>query len=356
MRNNGHNKKKEVKALIIRNILIREFSGLDLEKSEIEEVLEHHGISIPNFEFHLYSRKKHKEGLIPKGVIKSKNGNLIPNLKTLRSIATIVEYMENDPDYGERISYLLDRAFKEAFYSEYGDMLINEWRLYRLLDKELDKLQEKYKFGDHIHLEAHYELYNRIFSIRLFEPGQTLHVLPQDIVEGLLKGIDAVLSEFDLLGLLVEFAGSLRGDPSPEFKIAYIIKALEISEWVRELETKKDERYKLLELADVSLLFHDNDDVMDLSNIREGIFRMFVERIIRKALNENVSMDRSLKTNDSVLELFSSAGLQIANSSIRKKVSGLLNHSLFTDPESMEAKAIIKRREELGFKSNFLLV
>jgi len=73
----------------------------------------------------------------------------------------------------------------------------------------------------------------------LFEPGQTLHILPQDIVEGLLKGIDTVLSEFDLLSLLVEFAGSLRGDHSLEFKIANIIKALEISEWVRELETKK---------------------------------------------------------------------------------------------------------------------
>jgi len=54
---------------------IREFSGLDLEKSEIEKDLKRHGISRPNFEFHLYSRKKHKEGLIPKGIIKSKNGN-----------------------------------------------------------------------------------------------------------------------------------------------------------------------------------------------------------------------------------------------------------------------------------------
>jgi len=95
---------------------------------------------------------------------------------------------------------------------------------------------------------------------------------------------------------------------------------------------------------------------MDFSNTREGIFRMFVERIIKKPLNENVSMDRSLKTNDSVLELFSFTSLQIAIFAISKKVSGLLNRSLFLDPKSMEAKAIIKRREESGFKSHFLLV
>ena len=151
-------------------------------------------------------------------------------------------------------------------------------------------------------------------------------------------------------------SGSLRGNDSLEFKIAYIIKALEISEWVRELETKKDERYKLLELADVSLLFHDNDDIMDMSNTREGIFRMFVERIIKKALNENVEIDRSLKTYDSILELFPFTSLQNANIAISMKISGLLNRFLFLDPKSLEeAQEIIKRREKLGLKSRVLL-
>jgi len=69
--------------------------------------------------------EKNQEGLIPKKVIKSKKGNLSLKLKSLESLAIIIYYLENDREYGERIRYLLDRAFKEAFFSEYGDMLIN---------------------------------------------------------------------------------------------------------------------------------------------------------------------------------------------------------------------------------------
>jgi len=367
MKEKSHNKKKEVKALIIRDILRRELSGQDLRKSEIEEDMKGLGIPKPNFEFHLYSKKKHQEGLIPKKVIKSKKGNLTLNLKSLKSLAIIFEYLENDREYGERIRYLLDRAFKEAFYSKYGDMLINEWRLVRLLYKERDKLQEKYKFGDHIRSKVYYdiydirdeifyELYERVFPEYSFEPSSALRTLPQAIAEGPLKGIDAVLSELDLLGLLVEFAESLRGDHSLEFKIAYIIKALEMSEWVRELETRKDGSYELLELADVSLLFQDNDDIMDLSNTRDEIFRMFVERVIKKALSENVSMDRSLKAKDSILKLFFIEDLENTKSEIRGKVSHLLNSYLFLNPKTLEEfNEIGNRREELGFKYNHLL-
>jgi len=349
MKEKSHNKKKEVKALIIRDILRRELSGQGLRKSEIEEDMKDLGIPKPNFEFHLYSRKKHQEGLITKKVIKSKKGNLSLNLKSLKSLAIIFEYLENDPYYGESISYLLDRAFKEAFYSEYGDSLTNVWRLRRFL-------REKYKFGYDIECVVEDELNRRIYDVHSIELVQPFPDLPQDKVEGILKKIDAVLSGQDLLGLLVGFAESLRRDYSIEFKIAYIIKALEIAERIRELETKKDERLKYLELANVSLLFHDNDEIMDLSNTKEGIFRMFVERIIRKALNENVSMDRSLKTDDSVLELFCPETMHNAILEISGKVSMLLNSYLFLNPRFLkEFLEIAKRREELGLKPYYIL-
>ena len=285
----------------------------------------------------------------------------------MKSLTTIIDYLENDPDYGEKVRYLLDRAFKEAFYSKYGDMLINEWRLDRLLYKERDKLLEKFKFEDHIRSKVYYdihdirdeifyELYERVFPEYSFEATSVLHMLPRTIAEALLKRIDAIFSEFDLLGLLVEFAESLRGDHSLEFKIAYIIKALEMSEWVRELETRKDGSYELLELADVSLLFQYNDDIMDLSNTRDEIFKMFVEKVIKKAMSENVSMDRSLKAKDSILKLFFIEDLENTKSEIRGKISKLLNSYLFLNPETIEEYGeIIDRREKLGFKYNHLI-
>jgi len=355
MMGKSHNKKKEVKALIIRDILQRELSGQGLRKSEIEKDMKDLGIPRPNFEFHLYSRKKHQEGLITKKVIKSKKGNLSLNLKSLKSLTTIIDYLENDPDYGEKVRYLLDRAFIEAFYSEYGDMLINKWRLDRLLFEKLERIPvgtaESDLLGlEEIGTEIYRELIQRIFPELSFEQDLTLRSMLKGKDDAILERANAILNKVDILSLLAEFAGSLRGNDSLEFKIAYIIKALEISEWVRELKTKGDERYKYLGLQDVSILFQDTDEIIDdVSITKESIIRMFMEKVIKKALNEKLEIDRSLNTNISILELFTPEEMFLEYYKIKDGMMSLLNGTFFMHPKSSEEReALMKKREELG--------
>jgi len=356
MKGKSHNKKKEVKALIIRDILRRELSGQDLRKSEIEKDMKDLGIPKPNFEFHLYSRKKHQEGLITKKVIKSKKGDLTLNLKNLKSLATIIDYLENDPDYGERIRYLLDRAFKEAFFSEYGDMLINEWRLVRLLlidpglipigTAESDILESEYEL---MASEIYRQLFQRIFSVPSPLSNPLLKDMPKEVADAVMESVNEILNGKDILSFLVDFAKSLRGNDSLEFKIAYIIKALEISEWVRKLKTKGDERYKYLGLQDVSLVFQDTDEIMDLSNTAESLIEMFMEKVIKRALNEKVQIDRNLSTKISILDLFMPEDLFLEYYTIKDEMMTLLNGTFFIHPKSSEEReALMKKREELG--------
>jgi len=356
MKEKSHNKKKEVKALIIRDILQRELSDQGLRKSEIEEDMKGLGVPKPNFEFHLYSRKKHQEGLIPKKVIKSKKGNLSLNLKSLESLAIIIDYLENDREYGERIRYLLDRAFKEAYYSEYGDMLINEWRLFRVLIESLDKIPEdpvvlslSESELEVMAIEILVQLLERIFSKSLPEHNPLLKSMPKEKAEAIVIKAFETVEDIDILSFLVDFAESLRGNDSLEFKIAYIIKALEISEWVWELKTKGDERYKYLGLQDVSLVFQDTDEIMDLSNTAESLIEMFMEKVIKRALNEEVQIDRNLSTEISILYLFMPEDLFLEYYKIKDEMMTLLNGTFFMHPKSNEKReALMKKREELG--------
>jgi len=354
MKEKSHNKKKEVKALIIRDILQRELSGQDLGKSEIEKDMKDLGIPKPNFEFHLYSRKKHQDGLIPKKVIKSKKGNLSLNLNNLNSLAIIFDYLVNDPVYGEKVRYLLDRAFVEAFYSEYGDMLVNEWKLVkflfskleiRLLNEGVDPSEIK-EIRSHIFNEFLYRIsrYNKSsFS------GMDHASVSWDKIN---PKIDHLLNKIELLSLLIEFSRSLRVDDSVQFKISYIIKAIEKSEWARELKTKNDERLELLIIPDLSLLSLDNDKIMDMSDSDENTFKIFIDKVVKKVFDENVKIDKSLKPDFSVLELFVFPELQNQASRVNVTITLILNGFLFP-PHSKSREGygtLSKKRKELGFK------
>jgi len=319
MKEKSHNKKKEVKALIIRDILRREFSGQGLRKSEIEEDMKGFGIPKPNFEFHLYSRKKHQEGLIPKKVIKSKKGNLSLNLKSLKSLTTIIEYLENDPDYGEKVRYLLDRAFIEAFFSEYGDMLKNNWRLIRFLNLKLRKILVGNGYSDPSESEAMWTEFNREIIHRIFPRMSNLvPETPESASLDLSKDeinnkVSSTLNGIDLLGYMIEFSQSLRGDDSLEFKIAYIIKAMKLSEWVNELKSKNDELLMVLKVAEITLVALDNDEIVEMSNIDESMLKLFMEKVIKKAFDKNIEIDRSLRTDLSLLELLPFKALKTIN-------------------------------------------
>jgi len=355
MKEKSHNKKKEVKAFIIRDILQRQLSGQGLRKSEIEKDMKDLGIPRPNFEFHLYSRKKHQEGLITKKVIKSKKSNLILNLKNLKSLTTIIDYLENDPDYGEKVRYLLDRAFVEAFFSEYGDMLVNNWRLVRFLNLKLRKILVGNGYSDSSELEAMWTEFNRELTRRIFPRmsdlvPETKESASLDLSKDEINNkVSSTLNGIDLLGYLIEFSQSLRGNDSPEFKIAYIIKALKLSERVNELKSKRHEMFKLLKIGEITLLALDNDEIMEMSNIDASMFRLFMEKVIKKAFDENIEIDRSLRTDLSLLELLPFKELKIINYSVNNDVSFALNEFLYSAfGDSQTFRDISEKRKELG--------
>jgi hypothetical protein len=141
--------------------------------------------------------------------------------------------------------------------------------------------------------------------------------------------VDHLLNEIDLLSLLIEFSRSLGVDDSVQFKISYIIKAIEKSEWVRKLKTKNDERLKLLKIPDLSLLSLDNEKIMDMSNSDENTFRIFIDKVVKKVFDENAKIDKSLKPDVSVLELFVFQELQNQASINENWIIGILNEFLF---------------------------
>ena len=340
MKNNSLNKKKEVKALIIRNMVLRELSNQSLEKSEIEKDLKNLGIPRPNFEYHLYSKSKKEYGLIPKGIIKSRKGKLSLNWKNFKGLVNMIEYLENDPKYGNRVSFLIKRAFKEAFFSEYGDMLLNEWKLFPFLHRRIDF--SKYSdSGESI--KVHECIINRIYPELHGSPNVKIPGINDDI-------INAMIDKIDLLDILVEFAESIRGDDSLEFKIAYILKAVDISEWIREMKSRDDQRLKFLGVSDIVLVYQDKEDIMDMSNLKENTFRIFMDKVIRRALNEDNEIDMSLKNNITILDLFHFPELQIVEFALKKNISELLGSFLYRHPETREeAHSMILKRKELGF-------
>ena len=142
------NKKMTTKAVILRKLLTKELiEGSFYEKSNVEKDLK--GIiSKSQLEFHLYSKQKHQEGLITKGIVKSDKGRLSLNLKRGRTIARMIEYLENEPEIGSRVRYLFRKAFLESFFSEYGDVLLNEWRLSTFLYERNEATAKLLKDGD----------------------------------------------------------------------------------------------------------------------------------------------------------------------------------------------------------------
>jgi len=198
--------------------------------------------------------------------------------------------------------------------------------------------------------EIYRQLFQRIFSVPSPLSNPLLKDMPKEVVDAVMESVNEILYGIDILSFLVDFAKSLRGNDSIEFKIAYIIKALEISEWVWELKTKGYERYKYLGLQDVLLVFQDTDEIMDLSNTTESLIEMFMGKVIKRALNEKVQIDRNLSTKISILDLFMPEDLFHEYYKIKDEMRSLLNGTFFIHPNSTEEReALMKKEKSLVF-------
>ena len=108
----------------------------------------------------------------------------------------------------------------------------------------------------------------------------------------------------------------------------------------------------------LSLLSLDNDKIMDMSKSDENTFKIFIDKVVKKVFDENVKIDKSLKPDVSVLDLFVFPELQNQASIIEIWIPRILKKSLFLNyPESMdEYETLLKKVKEMGFKYETMLL
>jgi len=102
----------------------------------------------------------------------------------------------------------------------------------------------------------------------------------------------------------------------------------------------------------LSLLSLDNDKIMDMSKSDENTFKIFIDKVVKKVFDENVKIDKSLKPDVSVLDLFVFPDLQNQAFKVKVQITLILNGFQFLpDPKSREEyETLRKKRKELGFK------
>ena len=104
----------EIKPPWTRSKLIRKFEGIENTKSVDKSI-----------DYHLYDRRN---GLVTTGILTSRDGYISFNWKS-KTLPKVIEILGASDEVGSRVRYLFRKAFLESFFSEYGDVLLNEWKL-----------------------------------------------------------------------------------------------------------------------------------------------------------------------------------------------------------------------------------
>ena len=104
----------EIKPPWTRSKLIRKFEETENTKSVDKSI-----------DYHLYDRRN---GLVTTGILTSKDGYISFNWKS-KTLPKVIEILGASEEVGPRVRYLFRKAFLESFFSEYGDVLLNEWKL-----------------------------------------------------------------------------------------------------------------------------------------------------------------------------------------------------------------------------------
>ena len=333
------NKKKTTKAIILRKLLTKELIEEGFyEKSDLEKDLR--GIITKSqLEFHLYSRQEKEKGLITKGLVRSDRGKLSLNLKSRNAIAEMIGYLGNEPEIGPNVRYFFEKAFIEAFLSNYGDRFLIRLDLYQylergnvrtksLLDREVDReiRQESNHFEEmNIKLGELEKLYKQSpidFKTRALESEKITEKMRDNdkldfssarkqVIEGLPTPHYEAREEDheELITALIKFAWGRR-NLTVQFMLDYILSVVEISREVEQIEknwdrVNKADLYERYEFGDFAL-FNKNEKEIRASSRGSSpqALQIFINGVIRKAIKASTENERYSSENDNLLSLF----------------------------------------------------
>jgi hypothetical protein len=294
---------KNVKSWIIFLLLENPIKVRDLKDKLIFE----RKLQLKDFYYHMNGNGKKEWGLKSSKIVKEKNGILFLNLESFESIVKIIEILLRDDEIGPRMEYLFHRAFVEAFYYyQYGDSLN---LFYSNLDRFLESKISLNLFSD---ISFYLEITERIFKFQRFDKNKLKYFTPDE-----LKEIDKFMNKINFLDLLVEYAEKKRGNFSIEFKLAYIINVIYLSLFAEWIENEKPEALPYVHISQMTLSYKDNDYILDsIKKIYsreidplekekwEKAINIFIEKVLKKAFDNNLKTDYSLSGYDMLLDLY----------------------------------------------------
>lgn len=327
------NKKKMAKAIILRKMLIKELiDGSFYEKSELEDDLK--GIITKSqLEFHLYSKKKNEEGLISKRIVSSNRGILRLDLKRGNAVAKMIGYLENEPKIGPRVRYFFEKAFIEAFLSNYGDRFWVRLDLYQYLERRSIRTRELLKNGS-----KYFEEMNiRIGELeRLFKEHGSL---------GITYAADRGKSQEELISILVNFVKTVKGDTDVPFLLGYILNVIEISRLAENTEGEWEKVNKselFLRQENATKFLMSNKDKKEIrtfpSKASSASLEIFINKVLRKAIKGSPEEENYSAENDNLLSLYSG---RIALASFLIKSQIVDNLTIFLAPLEVPSREMI---------------
>ena len=265
-------KGKHLKRAEIKNKIILELMESPLSLSELKYRLKNkYNVSRLDVHYHLYDAN-HGLTLRKNGkVVIEDNGELKLNLGESKAVVKIIDYLSKDPGYGKRVKRFFNRAFLEAFMSPYGDYTFSE---------------DYHSVTDH--MERDEEL-NILVAVRNYVEGY--------------ENPDAYNPELGnkFIHEGLNFAYSVRGDTSIEFKTAYILKIMSIMRMAKALEKEDGDaffNYELVRNPDPDLFLFADFNVYRMTNqtIKEFLLEAgpdllldFFNKVIKKSILNNES-------------------------------------------------------------------
>ena len=278
-----------------------------------------------SIDYHLYDSRN---GLVTNRVLISTDGYLSLNLKDGSAVARMIKHLWNVPEIGPKIRYFFEKAFIEAFLSNYGDRFVIRLDLYQYLEKKNDRTRSLLSKEIDRQLKKepnHFEELNiKIGELeRLFMQYEPVNPDNNDIQQKNVK-------QEELISALIDFAWTRR-HLDIQFMLAYILNVIEISRTVQRIE-RNWQNISKLELFERNMsgefnLYHKSEKEIRkfLRKASPKALEIFMDGVIRKALKD--SGDRYSSENDNLLSLYTGR-IALASFLVKSHVVDNMTHYL----------------------------
>lgn len=278
-----------------------------------------------SIDYHLYDSRN---GLVTNRVLISTDGYLSLNLKDGSAVARMIKHLWNVPEIGPKIKYFFEKAFIEAFLSNYGDRFVIRLDLYQYLEKKNDRTRSLLSKEIDRQLKKepnHFEELNiKIGELeRLFMQYEPVNPDNNDIQQKNVK-------QEELISALIDFVWTRR-HLDIQFMLAYILNVIEISRTVQRIE-RNWQNISKLELFERNMsgefnLYHKSEKEIRkfLRKASPKALEIFMDGVIRKALKD--SGDRYSSENDNLLSLYTGR-IALASFLVKSHVVDNMTHYL----------------------------